>query len=591
MSYVKPKLPHSERFRLSLLVALLLGGLSATAFAQESSANIDTSPETEATEEGGEDAGAESDESEPQAESESPAEANGESTSPAEEAAAIPAESLPEATTIDGFQDIESSADILPIEEAATEAVPSVEADEAETLGQDEDEDGEQDEDEDEENDAQRHRFVFGSYGRLVAASDLRGSLGRSSNVVAFGPRVDEDVYAEIELRREDQITDEISSSVVATLALSGPLFHLDGEFDEQLAVRNLYAQIRGALVPGLSLWAGSRMVRGDDVYLLNFWPLDNLNIIGGGASYQWEDKLHVRLHVGLNRPRDPFFYQTRDVVATRGFDPENVTFLNRPRVVTALRATAYPIGTNQDFGLKAVFYGELHQLSSGDRAREDGTIENLPSDSGYMVGAQLGLWANRNADGYTQRNFLNVFFRYSRGLAAFDTFDAPFRTGTVVESGNASELMLALSGNFEYGPLGIQVGAYYRRFRDADPNGFESGTLREGAFSIRPHVFFGDYAGLSADLSIQSMSTSELDPRTGERVGGSIFKAALIPFVSLGGRGTYARPHLRLIYSLSRRNDAARRLYPSADTRSSQTLEHFLGIGAEWWFDSTSYR
>ena len=28
-------------------------------------------------------------------------------------------------------------------------------------------------------------------------------------------------------------------------------------------------------------------MVRGDDIYLLDVWPLDNLNLVGAGASYQ----------------------------------------------------------------------------------------------------------------------------------------------------------------------------------------------------------------------------------------------------------------------------------------------------------------
>ena len=27
-----------------------------------------------------------------------------------------------------------------------------------------------------------------------------------------------------------------------------------------------------------MGIWAGSRMYRGDDIYLLDFWPLDNLN-------------------------------------------------------------------------------------------------------------------------------------------------------------------------------------------------------------------------------------------------------------------------------------------------------------------------
>src|SRR5437868_6239147 len=44
--------------------------------------------------------------------------------------------------------------------------------------------------------------FEFGSYGRVYAASDLRGGLGRGTNIVAFGPRIaDEGSYGELELR------------------------------------------------------------------------------------------------------------------------------------------------------------------------------------------------------------------------------------------------------------------------------------------------------------------------------------------------------------------------------------------------------
>ena len=62
------------------------------------------------------------------------------------------------------------------------------------------------------------------------------------------------------------------------------------------------------------------------------------------------------------------------------------------------------------------------------------------------------------------------------------------------------------------------------------------------------------------------------------------------MPFVSPFGRGTYTRPHLRVIYSLTVRDDDARALYPALDPRSANNVEHFLGIGVEWWFASSSY-
>ncbi|NCQ59297.1 MAG: hypothetical protein GW913_01355, partial [Myxococcales bacterium] len=60
-----------------------------------------------------------------------------------------------------------------------------------------------QDEDEDEDTDEAPHSgFAFGSYGRVVAASDLQGAMGSDADIVAHGPRIDESVYAELELRR-----------------------------------------------------------------------------------------------------------------------------------------------------------------------------------------------------------------------------------------------------------------------------------------------------------------------------------------------------------------------------------------------------
>jgi len=39
-------------------------------------------------------------------------------------------------------------------------------------------------------------------------------------------------------------------------------------------------------------------MYRGDDIYLLDFWPLDNLNG-RGGAILDATDSTRVQLHVG----------------------------------------------------------------------------------------------------------------------------------------------------------------------------------------------------------------------------------------------------------------------------------------------------
>ncbi len=431
--------------------------------------------------------------------------------------------------------------------------------------------------------------FHFGSYGRIVAASDLAGRTGRQARIVAFAPRIDEDdTYAEIELRREDRFFG-VDTRIVATLAYAGPLFHYDGEFSERIAIRNLFVEANNILTPGLSIWGGSRMVRGDDVYLLNFWPLDNLNLVGGGLRYALEDDLEFALTVGMSQPNNPFQRQTDLVPARTGFLPDEIFILDRPRVITALRATWWAMGRFAATGVNARLYGEQHWLAAGERRRPDSSIEPLPEDSGFVLGAQVGVYDSPS------HSFANLFFRYARGLGAYDPLGVPFRTGTVVSTGRAEEVRLALSANWEWRErpdvaFGVQLGGYVRWFSDADPAVFNRSQLLEGAITARPMMWFGDVAGVALDLSYQAMATSALDETTGDPEGGGVFKLGLMPFVSPWGRGTYTRPHIRLLYVLTARDVGARRLYNDLDPRSSRDLEHFLGVSVEWWFSSSSY-
>ncbi|RLB49213.1 MAG: hypothetical protein DRJ42_21500 [Deltaproteobacteria bacterium] len=425
--------------------------------------------------------------------------------------------------------------------------------------------------------------FAFGSYGRVVAASDLMGGTGRDADIVAFDPRIDEGTYLELELRREDQWA-FMQSKIVATLAIGGPLFHFDGDFDEVLAIRNLYLELIDVAAPGVSIWAGSRMWRGDDMYLLDTWPLDNLNAVGGGLDYT-HDLFQLRSAVALARPNDPFQTQIIDVPPEDGsFTPTDVFILDRPRLVLALKGTYFPFGTGEDHGAKLVLYTEYHSISDGNRQTDDGTVEALPSDDGYVIGAQLGGWL------VDDHAFINIFARYARGLGAYDPLGVPFSTGAVISTAAAEETLIALSANYEYDFMGVQVAAYYRRFRDADPSLLERNLLGEGAIDIRPHVWFLDWLGLAVDLSYQALEETGLDVTTDEPVGGEVWKLGILPFISPGGRGTYTRPHLRLIYSATFRDEGARRLYHSADPRASREVEHFIGIGAEWWIDTSSY-
>ncbi len=179
-------------------------------------------------------------------------------------------------------------------------------------------------------------QFSFGSYGRVVGASDLRGGRGKETRVVAHGPRLEESPYLELDFRARYAPADGPDFDTTITLALTDALFHYDGDFDGAIALRNAFVDAGSFGVEGLSLWAGSRMYRGDDIYLLDFWPLDDLNTVGGGLRYQVGDFV-LSAHGGVNQLEDAFQYQEIEV-AGPGFDTEQLILMDRVRSLASLK-------------------------------------------------------------------------------------------------------------------------------------------------------------------------------------------------------------------------------------------------------------
>jgi len=423
--------------------------------------------------------------------------------------------------------------------------------------------------------------FSFGSYGRVGVASDLRGRTGRSTNIVAFGPRLQAPPYAELQFNYDARFG-SARWRAVTTLAMNEDLFHFTGRFGGAFAVRNLYLEETGIGSDDLTLWVGSRMYRGDDVYLLNFWPMDNLNMVGGGARYHAGEHVVLQAAVGMNRLDDPYQLQTISVAPREGFGPQTAFLLDRPRVLASAKATWYSVGRTAREGLKLSVYGEYHAMAAGVRQLNDaGSRVELPSDSGWVMGAQAGL--------YRGPSFVNVFVRYAQGLGAYGDLDVPVTLASARTSARALDFRLALSANWERGPFALMVGAYFRYFRDADAGVFSRDALVEGAVAARPIVWFGNHVGFAGEVSYQRVTYNAIDPVTGNgALAGSVLRFAAMPFVTPGGRGSYTRPHLQIIYAASLRDDGARRLYAPDDPFGFNSVEHFLGVGTEWWFNSS---
>lgn len=429
--------------------------------------------------------------------------------------------------------------------------------------------------------------FHFGSYGRVIAGGDSTGRAGRNGDIVARGSRLDEANYAELELRREDYWKSTGAyTRIVATTAFATPIFHYNGQFSAALAIRNLYLEVRNAGVKGLSFWAGSRMYRGDDIYLLDFWPLDNLNTIGGGVGYTFKTGTELKFHAGLNQPTDPYYRQTilRPPVYNQ-FGQSEVAILDRQKLVSSVKLShIWPIG--ESAGVKGILYGELHYVPPGTREVESKVYEAVPKDKGFVGGGQLGLFTGKRS------TYVNLTARFASGIAAYGELNAPRQLRPDRLATGAHELLVTLSGNWERGPFGLLLGSYYRQFRNASRS-LDWDDLNEGIVIARPQVWFAKIAGVALEASYQAQQrgvATEAEPNLFKPVFAQMGRFGLIPFITPGGPGAFQRPHIRLMYLLTVRDAAARTFFPADDVFARRPIDHFIGVGAEWWFGSTSY-
>lgn len=426
--------------------------------------------------------------------------------------------------------------------------------------------------------------FRFGSYGRLIAGTDLRGGKPESANVVAHGPRIVEPSYLEIDLSYGFETKRGLQLRPVITLAFAGTLFHDTGSFDAQPALRNMYLDAQ--LTHTVTAWAGSRMYRGDDIYLFDYWPLDDQNTVGGGVAFA-SAGLELAAHAGVNRLQTPFQFQEVEVA-----NPEQgattVVQLNRQRMIVSGTA-AYLLDGGEGLSLKGKLHGEVHALPSGTRKRDDGSLEPLPDDSGYLIGAEISAFGLGGAPEH--RRHVNGYVRYAKGLAAFDELAPPTSFGTDLRTDRASELTFGLAGNWDHALGNVMIGVLSRRFVDADLDAVDHDDGWEYALDVRPLARVVPDVFVGADVSYQARFPRGLNPTTQRAEDPAVFQVAPMLVYSPMGPSAYDRPQLRLVYRAAHRNQAALDEYVPDDARHEHAWTHFIGVQAEWWFNSSTYR
>lgn len=440
--------------------------------------------------------------------------------------------------------------------------------------------------------------FTFASYARVRAASDLSGQTAKPVNVISHGSRIDEYSYGELEFQQRFVVPHSESkfyAQLVGTLALANDFFHFTGEFDQTIAARNLYGDM-GWAMPGLQVgfWAGSRMYRGDDIYLLDFWPLDNLNTVGGGGYVvkDWYDfgRTELKLHGGANRLNNPYQYQTIEVPGLR-FGAEDIVYLDRQRFISSARLQQDVwLDTRYDgsprSGLKFVLYGERHSMDEGQRRAPDGlSSETLPAESGLKLGTEVGFWMG---EGFFERSFVNLFYTYAADLAVYGEFGIPTGVNLEKTSEGAKSHQVALSSALETPYAGALFGAYYKYYQNASDQSADFDDYWEAIFSTRVHGYLTDHVHPGIELSYQVRRPDGPHPGTGRYEVPAITKVSFIQALTLD-RYMYSRPQLRLIYSFASLNESAKALYRPEDPRSQMDYQQYLGVSVEWWFNNAS--
>ena len=263
---------------------------------------------------------------------------------------------------------------------------------------------------------------------------------------------------------------------------------------------------------------------------------------------------------------------------------------LNRQRFIASATAmyTMMPRQPN-GIGVKLKLHTEFHSLPSGTRKRDDGTFEALPHDTGMLIGAELGVFGMADPKlGF--RRHLNLFARYASGLASFDELAPPTSFGPELKTNRANELTFGLSGNYDHEFGQLMLGALSRRFIDADADSNDPDDGWEYAIDARPLARIVPDWYVGADVSYQARFPRGINPITLRAEDAGIFQFAPMIAFSPMGPSAYDRPQLRLVYRYAHLDKGALDLYVPDDPRHAHATVSYIGVTAEWWFNSSTY-
>ena len=329
--------------------------------------------------------------------------------------------------------------------------------------------------------------------------------------------------------------------------------------------MRNLYAQ---GTYDNITMWAGSRMYRGDDIYLLNWWPLDNQNTVGGGIGapiYKTERPGHA-VRDDPPVPRGPA--APRQPVPVPA-DPGRRAVRLRHRRRHEARSSAH----HRD--------GEAHAVRPPGRRHgglQGDPLRRAPPARGGHVQRSAHQGRSRTAratpagcSARSSRTSRASATRTRRSCcvtraASPPTIRSPSRSRSrsIARPAARARRRSRISGNYEQERSRSLGAAYVRFFRDGSTGRHVDAEVRRGrgrrSSERLPRRLLRRLARR------QLPAAPHRDAHAGRetiRSNASVTKFGVIPYFSPSGRGSYKRPQIRLLYVASFRDSRHARAIP----------------------------
>jgi maltoporin len=432
----------------------------------------------------------------------------------------------------------------------------------------------------------------IGMYGRMgVAWNPQSGQFvhGKTLNLLGntLGGRLEEGDYLEPNIKLHiARPTAEDNTKPYMHFVLTPAMFSSGGSFlgafannfSTQLRIElfQAYLEAGNVLIPDLKIWAGQRFYRGSDVHIADYYYFNQLNSQGFGVKYKALD-VAVLLQTGSSGQYS---------VDLDG-DPDTEGALQRQRTVLVGQ---YVLPVAEKHSVQ--FLGEFHLLPAARPAI--GSTAASPSDIGYVLGVKGRLDLGNGS-------FNELAVRYGGGIAngSFNASPTWSTYGFADEEGKyGGALGLEVVDHFLYNvnPL-FAVNAFGIVQFSKGASGESTDKAFNFAVGARTFLYLHNQFHLINELTYHGFGLGIPEGAPTPPLPTAVKFTVMPTIVPSGERSVWARPHLRLIYTVAHYSQGARDLLaspgpgvaakagPYLNTFGPREWGHYLGARAEWWF------